>query len=514
MRHRNIVLLGLVAITIAVIASFNVRSSGDATAQTIEYLPILPGEGFVVATDAGASVIQAATQAKILYGDAVQIADGVDDGVAINAAIQHLTDLGGGTVRLSKGNFFVSTKVRPKDNISIVGAGIDATMLNGIGEDIAGVIGSAGTNIDNPIRNIRISDLSIDSSLETQSSYSPANKGIVLHHVHGLQIERVRVSNTLASGIGADSIVDGVIRDCVVENTGRGQASPILGGNGIGIGTNNYKVENLLVEGCSVYGAARYGIMAEAQAAAPMSIGVRFIGNYVEGSQGCIQAGGVVHIVIQSNVCYKNGDGSMNGGGIIIKEGTLQKDFPGYHGIIDGNQVVDSDEYGIYIRGYGNEDGFGRGWRISNNKITGSTNVALRVKSNDMQLGELFFQDNDVWDNNRSGLYLDTFGTGSVVNMRISGNNIWNNGQTDSVIGSAIEINGKVDRILISDNFVFDDQVSKTQAYALRIRSSGVVNDGHVWNNYFSDNRWGEIRIEGAYDGTQSNNLNDVTVVN
>ena len=506
-RHRNTVTLIVSATVLAIAISIVARSGNDASAQPLPFLPILPGEAFVVASDTQQVTIDSALSAKDQYGEMVQIGDGIDDALVINAAIDYLASAGGGTIRLAAGNYWTQTKIRPKSNVSIVGAGIDATVLHGYGEDMGGVIGSSGTGLNNPLTNIRISDLSIDSSLETQTFYSPANKGIVLHYVKGLQIERVKVSHTLATGIGADSIVDGVIRDCIVDETGRGQASPTLGGNGIGIGTNNYDVENLLVEGCSVYNAARYGVMAEGQAASPMSIGVRFIGNYVEGSQGCIQAGGSLHIVIQSNICNGNGDGSMDAGGIIIREGTLQKDFPGMHGIVDGNQVIDSHGYGIYIRGYSNEAGFGRGWRITNNKVTGSTNVALRVKSNDIEMGELFFQGNDVWANNRSGFYLDTFGTASITSLRLSDNNFWDNGQVDQTIGSAIEINGEVSRMLMTGNFIFDTQETRTQNYALIVRANGDVSDGHIWDNYMADNEKGSILVIGSLEGTQVNNV-------
>lgn len=91
---------------------------------------LLPSTAYVVASNAPTSIKAQAQILKSVFGDLVQICDGVADNVEIQAAIDALP-AGGGTIQLSEGTFTLATKVNMKSNVCLKGQGSSTVLVNG-----------------------------------------------------------------------------------------------------------------------------------------------------------------------------------------------------------------------------------------------------------------------------------------------------------------------------------------------------------------------------------------------
>ncbi len=92
-----------------------------------------PATGYVVSSGAPDSMKEAAWIMKARHGDLAQICRGVDDYPEIQAALDAVSALGGGTVRLSHGQFALpTTPVAVPDYCNLKGMGWATTLIPGI----------------------------------------------------------------------------------------------------------------------------------------------------------------------------------------------------------------------------------------------------------------------------------------------------------------------------------------------------------------------------------------------
>lgn len=295
------------------------------------------------------------------------------------------------------------------------------------------------------------------------SGYSTSLKPLNIWGVDRASIANMQLRNFPATAIPFDGCRDGVlIANNLVVNPGRlfdGSA----GGSGIGIGvTRNGVPISYLVLGNTIIGVGspttapkgNNGIFVEAQdgSTAP-PIGVRIIGNYVQGFRKGIADNGCGHAVITDNVvidCYE---------GITVNRGGVAGSYAGESPLIKGNVVTgwapgSSVSKGILV--YLSVAGDVGNARIIDNTVQGRTGRGIVLLADaGTTLDGVEVRGNRIKDCTLSGIFVDNFSTGAVADLAIIGNEIDNVGTTDTAgDDSGIRIAVPVARLVLCGNRV------------------------------------------------------------
>lgn len=199
---------------------------------------------------------------------------------AINAA----SYAGGGEIRIPAGTYYFawshedewsSYAIIMRDNVSIVGAGMDETFLMPLGvypetaEAKHGVdmFSYDGGQTGKYLVNADFSDFTIDGSA-TQGDpegYNASGKGFFFTLFKDCDWERVKVMNTDGTGFGADFPVNCTMKDCVAVRCGKNATSESAGASGFGVGIGYSEDESMLIENCRSYDNTKYGFFFEHQ---------------------------------------------------------------------------------------------------------------------------------------------------------------------------------------------------------------------------------------------------------
>lgn len=233
------------------------RMSVGTLSQYIEDNVIVPNNAANVTYDpAGTGAVQRTVEGKLRETVSVKdfgaVGDGVtDDARAIDAAVKAVYDAGGGTVYIPKGTYLLGTTttatanpyyIFARNNVSIIGDGIDATVLKVKAGENLRFRGTTGpfviaTDQAAPLTNCRFSDFTVDwnganNLLIQDGTGSPPetkrNNASVFSLRGGINIvcERIKVKETpgnqciffpAQSNLGQRNIV---VRDCIFENNG------------------------------------------------------------------------------------------------------------------------------------------------------------------------------------------------------------------------------------------------------------------------------------------------------
>lgn len=220
-------------------------------------LPFFEASAVVVPSDAPDVVKRNARAFKTYYGDLVQLCDGVDDDVEINAAIAALP-AAGGLVLLLEGRYRIAAGIDIMvDDISLVGQG-SATILEAQGAITVIQLGDAGHEVEH----IYIGHMMLWGDTWT------GNVGIELYDCVRSTIENVEIASFSNWGIDAQFNHSLYINKCWIWGTGDGSlvpGVPYVGGIKIGDPTrdlpfNACRITDTLVEWCHdgiwIFGAA------------------------------------------------------------------------------------------------------------------------------------------------------------------------------------------------------------------------------------------------------------------
>ena len=414
-------------------------SAGPPGPTTVDGINVVRGATFVVA--ASDSSPQSRAQADY-------VADGVDDQVEIQAAIDTLP-AGGGTVLLLEGTYLLegdspydsSIVIMPtKDSVSLIGSGF-STVLKVVDNYTGGATMVLGTSQVEGYRvdNFRVAHLKIDGNYENAGAADM--KGIIITFSTNTVVENVWVYKMQTYGIMTGGATYGtIIRNNVVEECFDGQ---------IGVFSSKYA----LVEGNRVLVGSRSTLEGIPITDSEYSI---ITNNYVE-------ANAIAAITPHYNSS---------------------------HTIISNNTIKASGTArGIYFRGE-----ISPGGEMNHNTITGNyINGAYRGIS--MELGEAsvmsynLIAGNMILNSQREGIFL----------QGVSHNRIHNN----FVVGSSQEADNTYDNIYLEDsdyNYVSDNSVrwgdeTNKSRYGVNISNAGCD------NNIVKDN--------DLYDAGSTANLND-----
>lgn len=199
-------------------------------------------------------------------------------------AINNASYKGGGEIRLPSGTFYFSWShedewssyaIIMRDNVSIVGAGMDETFLMPLGtysetgeaEHGVDMFSYDGTETNEYLVNADFADFTIDGSA-TQGDpdgYNASGKGFFFTLFKDCDWKRVKVMNTDGTGFGADYPVNCTMVDCIATRCGKNATPESAGASGFGVGIGYSEEESMLIENCASYDNTKYGFFFEHQ---------------------------------------------------------------------------------------------------------------------------------------------------------------------------------------------------------------------------------------------------------
>src|SRR5882762_1221806 len=414
-----------------------------------------------------------------------------DDQAALQTIVNALPV--GSVIFLPAGTYLLRSGVKWKSGISLVGAGAGKTILkannSGPASGFAPIYNITDGSTSTPLTDCTFADFEIDGLLVTTSSYDVGSKGINILFMLRARFENLYIHDTLATGIGCDQLIDSVIVNCVVNNCGRGNDGTQFGGAGIGIGTSYSPVQPLIIAGCTTKNNATHGIFVEHQNGAftTKTVGVRIIGNHVEGNRYGISDWGADGLVVSGNTIINNTvagfDISANGVvGIVGRNGVL------------ANNVISGNLDGV-LMGDGTF-----GYQIANNRISSNTQHGVHLggsPGNASTSKEISVYNNDIYSNANAGIRIDV----QQSDGTISGNRIRNNGTASGAatdLRSAMSLNAVNIGSTIIGNRCWDNQGSKTQTYGLYLTASGSLASATVQANNLTGNLTGANLYAGG----------------
>lgn len=379
--------------------------------------------------------IQGRIAVTVGTADADYVCDGVADDIEIQAAINAVNTLGGGTILLRAGTYTLSAVLTLYNNITIRGEGPGKTIVT---------LTSAITGQDL---------MSIGSNLGTSSGHSPVGTY--------QNIELRDMEFNLAT----------------------------IGGSVVAL----YGVRHAAVDNIYIHDGIRYGVYFAG--CDDLRVTNNTIKNLtVAGTYACIQLKGVSQAWVKSNYCYNNQAGTGNQGidshasdGVNARNGAYNHIESNYielcsQGINnEDNDTVISDntirsvtgQYGIGLRGSTTYPVVRV--IIADNSISGVTtgsNVGISLANCATGSNDIKIHGNYV-----SNINSDTSSDGITVNVAtnvtVQNNTIKNSGR----YGIFIRVSGTK----VSGNLVYDDQGTKTQ-------SIGIYVDNVVIDTILTDN--------------------------
>ena len=423
-------------------------------------------------------------------------ADGTtDDYNAINNAAAACEAQGGGTVFLPRGTYRISAYLQPRNNVRYQGAGIGKTII----KPYQSAAFTGHGTLAAPIQRPEWVDMTWDGSDIPASNSLKGHFSMYLKDALWLRVE---CKNFTATGFGSDYLPGGRYIDCVATGNGRGQAIDGPGMSGFGIGTGQYQVEDVLVQGCKATGNTNYGIFVERQPdpGAFNSLGVRIVGNYVDGNGYGIGGCGVDSAVYSDNIVA---NAVRDGITLHAGSGASPLGMPDKRAIITGNHVYGCGRDGIHIDYEQNSipanqarhiieannvhnnarDGFRligakwasdvvRGIKLALNKFTNNGGYGINVVTATgaeagATIADLTFTDNDLNGNTLDGLHI-------AANML---------------------------RLVVKGNKGHDDQATKTQSYGISTDAGYTLTDATVRANELIGNKTGPALFNATWVG-------------
>jgi len=306
--------------------------------------------------------------------------DGTSDEDEINAAINYLAALGGGTVQLTTGTFYIDGKIVMKSNVRLAGQGNNTIIEKNCDDYGIEALGGAGTELTGIVlRDFKITRNAADtnnkelikfyytdnSCIEQVFCYNAYNQAIILTFADKNKIRNnYVVTTTTLRGISlvdsnyntiSDNYIDGANDSGIyiydsIKNTINGNTCTGNGTDGIYVGGNQNLITGNTCEGNSDEGITLIG------------------GNYntVTGNTCCNNTNDGIDLgetadynTVSGNTCYNNGHGIyINGADLNEITGNncngnttdgIRVDINSDNNVISGNNTSNNGGRGIYI---------------------------------------------------------------------------------------------------------------------------------------------------------------------
>lgn len=395
--------------------------------------------------------------------------DGFNDEIQIQAAIDAVP-LGGGTVLLRRGEYYIYSSLVLKDYVVLTGEGY-GTKLYGVGSGFSVVEGFG--SIANPVTDFELSNLMIDGTQMVDEEYNTDTKGVYMHTLTRAKFKNLYIYNTPATGLGVDFLVDSVIENVIAENCGRQWEIGGYGGNGIGIGTGKYANESLQISSCHAINNGNNGIMFEQQGIELFQAKYLHVVNchsYGNGTKG-FRDSGSARIKFVACTSFDNSEDGFYFDTSGLTSGTYKpKEI-----IIEGSHITNNGGDGVDFSNAANDSQI---YSLVGNHI--AENGGNGVNHNGS--GRLTFDANQIYLNVQNGVRISS-GAGSlaVANIIFSSNQIFDNGsgnvsnETNGVnfVGSGTS---SITGVLMENNNIFNRQGVTDQDYAIRVNHASDNN--------------------------------------
>ncbi|WFV97687.1 glycosyl hydrolase family 28-related protein [Klebsiella aerogenes] len=422
---------------------------------------------------------------------------------AIQRAINWLSGQGGGVVYLPQANYLLSGYITPRSNVSIIGAGVDKSVL--LPYKSFAAFRRIG-NVNDYLQNVIMSDFTIDGAnqvLNPTSGYLPEIKGTVILYWKDCVMDKLKMVNTGATALGNDMPYNCSIMRCYIENAGRlvpnrdaGIWERPLGASGIGLGTGALDDEPIYVAFNTVRKCANFGLFFEPQGGGAAR-GAVAIGNILEENYAGLADCGVDGLQAVSNQMR------FNKFGILRYPGTNNDGKPGRRGQFIGNIVDSNTDHGIYS--YSTKTDPLIGWNIySNNQVTnnGKDGFNFRYTNPVVGMQNETVSGNHIYANGRHGINVEE--SLSVTNCDFLSNKIWGNGQKEA--GNGVNSAVPFTACSINGNQIRDTQSTPTQQYPVNL--TGVLTDVDISMNHCVGNVNNSINTSNSANQRVSKNIN------
>ena len=409
---------------------------------------------------------------------------GEDAHRAIQAGYDALSARGGGVLYIPEGYYKLAVPIIPRPNVSLIGAGQNATVLLPFGYLAAITYQGAETYIEN----LQFSDFTIDGEnqqLHPVNGYIPDIKGIYLQYYRNTIFDRLTIRNTGATGLGVDMPDRVSMTRCLVENCGRLATVGALGASGFGLGTSFLSSEPLFASQLIGRNNKNFGIFFEPQrgtgtAQDAIVTDSTFYGNYA----GLADCG--IEGLIAANLNLRN-----NQYGFVAEPGTNNGGNAGFRGKLNNCIIKANTSHGMYFN-TGKGDTIIGEYAITDTHISENGEDGINIRyATEVTNSSLRVSDCDINNNGRHGV---NFEAGPVVNADVINNRIWNNGQTTA--GNGVNSSRAMTKCRISNNSIRDIQTTATQQYPVSI--SGNLTDTDISFNHCVGNAQNSLNLTGT----------------
>ena len=409
---------------------------------------------------------------------------GEDAHRAIQAGYDALSARGGGVLYIPEGYYKLAVPIIPRPNVSLIGAGQNATVLLPFGYLAAITYQGAETYIEN----LQFSDFTIDGEnqqLHPVNGYIPDIKGIYLQYYRNTIFDRLTIRNTGATGLGVDMPDRVSMTRCLVENCGRLATVGALGASGFGLGTSFLSSEPLFASQLIGRNNKNFGIFFEPQrgtgtAQDAIVTDSTFYGNYA----GLADCG--IEGLIAANLNLRN-----NQYGFVAEPGTNNGGNAGFRGKLNNCIIKANTSHGMYFN-TGKGDTIIGEYAITDTHISENGEDGINIRyATEVTNSSLRVSDCDINSNGRHGV---NFEAGPVVNADVINNRIWNNGKTTA--GNGVNSSRAMTKCRISNNSIRDIQATATQQYPVSI--SGNLTDTDISFNHCVGNAQNSLNLTGT----------------
>ncbi len=414
-----------------------------------------------------------------------------NDSAAIQSAITAANVAGGGTVYLPIGTYKLSTNLLIANNVNILGAGVEKSILLPQVQQPAIKYTSGSTSV--PLTNCTFSNFSIDGSQQS-GSYSAFAKGIWIQYQVRCVYRDLYIHDTEASGLGIDFLQNCLLENVTATNCGRLGTITSAGAAGIGIGVTSWDSQNTIT-GCVTNNNKRCGLFFETQDGT-YGKGYQVIGHSSSGNgdHGIADAGcdGLEIIGGRSTSNTKSGFSAYSG--------TIGAK-PGINGRVVGLEVDNNTENGIFYDPVAH-NGVGA-YTFSNIKSHDNTKFGFKFDVNATggnHIIDMTVTDSDIYSNGQAGIIFNSSASSWFKRPYIVDNRIRNNG-TAGTFQAGIYIQNSIVDGRIAGNRCWDD-TSGTQLYGFNFHSGTYSGNLVIEDNDLRGNATGAITSLATIDSS------------
>lgn len=398
------------------------------------------------------------------YTDASMTIPATDNQPAFQAAVDFMSNKGGGTVFAPRGNYGFKSGVKWMPRVSLIGDGIGSTILLGEGRLFSLIFNLDGlTNGTQPpeygyLEYCRFEGFEIDMKGLTYPYSHTDGKCMFMLYMKKSRFHNIALKNSIGTSLGCDFLIDTVISNVYTDGAGRNWGIPNetgyvypSGQSGIGIGTSAEESEPLVISNCHTYNSGYYGIFVETQGGGVKTKNAKIIGCHAEGNLHGFSNRGSGDTQFIGCSAFRN-----------LKDG-FEFRYGARHDQMVGCFAEENGEYGVHVW----SEYFGH-LQLDAVKANNNAKDGIYIESKSGGLKNITITNIHALGNGVAGVRA----MGGLKNFILSDSTLSDNGKDTTVnefYRSGLVLSGANDGVNILNNIITDDQTVKTQLYGIRL---------------------------------------------